>query len=242
MLAWMLYAVMVSALLSLGAFLAERAARLKRAGTRWIWITAILASLALPTLISSVAFELPNVLGEHVASKIVVLRQATTLTLSPAVWITGEPEPASWRVANDTIRNLWLGVSVAMLLALVASGVQLFIRKRRWQRDTVAGASVYVTPDIGPAVVGLLRPRIAVPRWVTHGAANASGGGHRARAVASRRTRSAAVHAARSPCWSSCRGTCRCGGSCGACVTPSKSIATRGYSMAGWTPLTTARR
>ena len=44
-------------LLSVGAFLAERAARLKRAGTRWIWITAIIASLVLPTLISSVAFR-----------------------------------------------------------------------------------------------------------------------------------------------------------------------------------------
>lgn len=167
MLAWMLYAIMVSLLLSVGAFLAERAARLKRIGTRWIWVTAIITSVLLPTLISSVAIELPNVLGERVASKIVVLRQATTLTLSPAIWMTGESEPASWRVANDTIRNLWLGVSVAMLLALIASGLQLFIRKRRWQRDTVAGASVYVTPDVGPAVVGLLRPHIAVPRWVT---------------------------------------------------------------------------
>ena len=43
-----------------------------------------------------------------------------------------------------------------MLLALVASGAQLFIRKRRWQLDMVAGASVYLTPDVGPAVVGLL--------------------------------------------------------------------------------------
>ena len=55
MLAWMLYVIMVSLLLSIGAFLAERAARLKRAGTRWIWITAIVASLLLPTVISSVS-------------------------------------------------------------------------------------------------------------------------------------------------------------------------------------------
>ena len=65
MLAWMLYVVIVSALLSLGAFLAERAARLKRAGTRWIWLTAIVASLALPTLVSSVAIELPDVLAHE---------------------------------------------------------------------------------------------------------------------------------------------------------------------------------
>ena len=31
----------------------------------------------------------------------------------------------------------------------------------------MAGASVYVSEDVGPAVVGLLRPRIVVPRWIT---------------------------------------------------------------------------
>jgi hypothetical protein len=65
------------------------------------------------------------------------------------------------------IKQLWIGVSTAMLLALIASGVQLFVRKRQWRRETVAGALVFVTADIGPAVVGLLRPRIALPRWVT---------------------------------------------------------------------------
>jgi beta-lactamase regulating signal transducer with metallopeptidase domain len=162
----MLYAIMVSALLSVGAFAAERAARLKRAGTRWIWLTAIVASLALPTLVSSLAFELPDVFGDPVANKIVVLRQATTLTLSPAVWMTGEPAPASWRGADDTIRGLWAGVSAAMLLALIVSGALLFLRKRYWKPDTVAGTPVYITEDVGPAVVGLLRPRIALPGWV----------------------------------------------------------------------------
>jgi hypothetical protein len=32
---------------------------------------------------------------------------------------------------------------------------------------TVAGASVYIAPDVGPAVVGLLRPRIVIPAWLT---------------------------------------------------------------------------
>src|SRR5205085_703562 len=102
MLAWMLYVVMVSALLSVGAFLAERAARLKRAGTRWIWITAIVASLVLPTIITSVTFELPDVFGESAASKYVALRQATSEHLSPAVWITGSAEPAAWRSSRTT--------------------------------------------------------------------------------------------------------------------------------------------
>jgi beta-lactamase regulating signal transducer with metallopeptidase domain len=172
MLAWMLYVVMVSLLLSGAAFLAERAARLKRASTRWIWMTAIVASLVLPTLVSSVAFELPDVLGERVASRIVTLREATSTHLSPAMWIAGVGEPAGWRVANGSIKQLWLGVSAAMALALLASGVQLFVRKRRWHRGTVAGASVYVTSDVGPAVVGFLRPRIVVPRWLTEARAS----------------------------------------------------------------------
>ena len=167
MLAWMLYVVMVSLLLSIGAFLAERAARLKRAGTRWIWITAIIASLLLPTVISSVAFELPDLLGENVASKYIALRQATSQHLSPAVWIAGSAEPASWRSSNGVIKQIWLGASVAMLLALIGSGVHLFLRKRKWHHENVSGASVYVTNDVGPAVVGLMRPRIVVPRWVT---------------------------------------------------------------------------
>jgi bla regulator protein BlaR1 len=167
MLAWMLYVIMVSLLLSIGAFLAERAARLKRAGTRWIWITAIVASLVLPTVISSVSLELPDVLGESVASKYVALRQATSQHLSPAVWISGSAEPAKWRASNGIVRQLWVGVSAAMLLALIGSGVLLFLRKRRWRHETVSGASVLVTNDVGPAVVGLMRPRIVVPRWVT---------------------------------------------------------------------------
>jgi len=167
MLAWMLYVIMVSLLLSAGAFLAERAARLKRVGTRWIWITAIVASLVLPTVISSVSFELPDVLGESVASRYVALRQATSQHLSPAVWIAGSAEPAKWRASNGVVKQIWVGVSAAMLLALIGSGALLFARKRRWRYETVSGASVLVTNDVGPAVVGLMRPRIVVPRWVT---------------------------------------------------------------------------
>src|SRR5688572_10668532 len=38
----------------------------------------------------------------------------------------------------------------------------------RWRRETVAGIPVYLTADVGPAVVGLLRPSIALPKWVAN--------------------------------------------------------------------------
>ncbi len=168
MLAWMLYVIMVTLLLSLGAYVAERAARLKRSGTRWIWITALIASLAIPTVIASVSVQLPNVLSPAVAQQAVALRDATTQVLSPVMWISGSAaEPAGWRDFDGLLTLLWRAASAAMLLALVASGAYLLARTRRWRRGTLAGRDVYVTEDIGPAVAGLLRPRIVVPQWVT---------------------------------------------------------------------------
>jgi bla regulator protein blaR1 len=168
MLAWMLYAIMVSLLLSVGAFVAERAVRLTRGRTRWIWLTAIVASLALPTVIASVTVQLPSVMSPAVAQKVVVLREVTTQALSPVMWVSGSAaEPEGWRGFDSVLTLLWRGASIAMLLALFVGGAHLAWRKRRWKQDAVAGAQVYVTEGVGPAVVGLLRPRIVVPRWVT---------------------------------------------------------------------------
>jgi hypothetical protein len=168
MLAWMLYVIMVTLLLSVGAFVAERAARLKRGGTRWIWITAIVASLLLPTVIASVSVQLPSVMTPAFAQKMLVLRDTTTQALSPVFWISGSAaEPTGWREFDALLTTAWRAASAAMLLALVASGVHLMMRKRRWHQGTIAGAEVFVTDEVGPAVVGLVRPRIVVPRWVT---------------------------------------------------------------------------
>jgi hypothetical protein len=60
MLPWMLYVIMVTLLLSLGAHAAERALRLNRGGTRWIWLAAIAASLCMPFVAESVQSWLPE--------------------------------------------------------------------------------------------------------------------------------------------------------------------------------------
>jgi bla regulator protein blaR1 len=168
MLAWMLYVIMVTLLLSIGAFFAERAARLTRGRTRWIWLTAIVASLLIPTVVASVSVQLPDFVSPRVAQKMVVLREATTQVLSPVMWISGSAGvPGGWRNFDGTLTMLWRAASAAMLFALLASGIHVLVRKRRWKLSTVSGAQVYVTEGVGPAVVGLLRPRIVVPRWVT---------------------------------------------------------------------------
>jgi bla regulator protein blaR1 len=168
MFAWMLYVVMVTLMLSIGAWFAERARLLGKRSTRWVWFTAICASLALPTVIASVSVELPNILAEPVAQRIVVLRQETNALLSPVMWLAGSATPPlSWRSSDPLIERIWWGASLAMLAGVVASGLLVVWRRRQWKRTAVAGADVFVTPATGPAVVGLLRPRIVVPEWLT---------------------------------------------------------------------------
>ena len=100
-------------------------------------------------------------------SKIVVLRQATTQALSP-----GDLDRRQRRGAGELARLRWLLATVDGRLRRHAAGAP---RQRRAAVRAQAPLAArhgrrrvgLVTDDVGPAVVGLLRPRIVVPRWVT---------------------------------------------------------------------------
>src|SRR5262249_47224216 len=55
--------------------------------------------------------------------------------------------------------------STAVSLALAGMAALLARRRRRWVRVEVDGVPVLVSGDTGPAVVGLLRSCIVLPRW-----------------------------------------------------------------------------
>ncbi len=168
MLTWMLYVICITLLLSGAALAAERAARLWRARSRWIWVLTILASLAIPTVIASVSVQVPSLLTPTVSRKITALREMTSVHVAPLTWVRDRTvNSATAPNLNRMLQRSWVIVSAALFAALVLNGAQVFWRRRWWRGGTVAGASVYIAPDIGPAVVGLLRPRIVVPTWLT---------------------------------------------------------------------------
>jgi hypothetical protein len=170
MLLWMLYVIFVSACLSGAALAAEHAERIRRGSTRWLWIASIAASLVVPATIASVSVQLPripSIVSSSASRKIVVLRHETMTALSPSSWTGPEVQRLASRPSVDTLlRRSWGAASSGLLLTLLASGAHLYRRKRRWEHGTMAGVPVYLTRNVGPAVVGLLRPRIAVPRWL----------------------------------------------------------------------------
>src|ERR1035437_18023 len=115
---------------SVAALLAERAARQRLAPSRWIWTLAIVASLLLPTVVSSVSIELPSLFSPTVSQKMIVLRDATSVHLPTNLWGVSLTETSS--VATDTdawIKTLWMAASTGILAALVIS-VALVARRK----------------------------------------------------------------------------------------------------------------
>jgi hypothetical protein len=63
---------------------------------------------------------------------------------------------------------LWLWISTTTVLAIlyVAAWLRLALQAKRWPRETIDAVSVVVADDVGPAVLGFLRPCIVLPRWL----------------------------------------------------------------------------
>lgn len=167
MLTWMLYVIVTTLLLSGAALAGERAARLRRARTRWIWVVTIVASLVIPTVIASVSFQVPSLQTPILSRKAIALRDLTSVQVVPLTWVHEHTvNVAATHIENRVLQRTWIAASVALLAALLLNGLQLAWRRRRWRMGTVAGIPVYIARDVGPAVVGLLRPRIVIPDWV----------------------------------------------------------------------------
>jgi beta-lactamase regulating signal transducer with metallopeptidase domain len=170
MLAWMSYVIVVSVLLGLAALALENSARLRQKPTRWLWGTSMIASLLLPLVISSISLQIPQqagIINPATPERIVALRQMTASGLSPSGWLTtavGEL-PASPDI-DRLLQAGWAVASTILFLAILASSVQLNLRRRHWERGNMAGVGVHVSEDTGPAIVGLLNPHIVVPRWL----------------------------------------------------------------------------
>ena len=165
MLAWILYAMCVSLLLGATAWCVERIFRLLRRPTRWLWMTALLASVIVPSAISFVAIELPAGLNDTNEVTLVRFREATTRSLSPERWVQ-DIEIAQSFDADAFIKRAWLLCSLAVSMCTFFVAVYWSRRSERWPERRVGGELVRVAEDVGPAIVGFLRPRIVLPRWL----------------------------------------------------------------------------
>jgi hypothetical protein len=164
---WVLYVLIVSTMLSAAGWLIEQALRQGRFPTRWAW----LAAMTLTALLAYLSFPAPS--ATHASQG--MSRTATWANIQhvapvklpafvpPASTAASYAATTAW---NAVIVRSWLLLSTLILVAVDISGVHVFWRRRGWPMQLIGLHCVGITSDVGPAVVGLIRPTIAIPRWV----------------------------------------------------------------------------
>ncbi|MGD8322204.1 MAG: M56 family metallopeptidase [Gemmatimonadota bacterium] len=158
LLLWMASTALVTALVVGAALLLERAVTARR---RWLWFGALLVGAGLPVLRPLLGRLLPAASPLEVAfGPILPAVRGVAGQLDTAATAAGFAD------ATGILLGAWIGVSV-VLIALVSGGVVRMRRlSRGWRPRALDGMDVLLSEALGPAVVGLFRPRIVLPAWV----------------------------------------------------------------------------
>lgn len=153
--AWMLYVTAVAVVVSLAALAVERGLRLYRLPVRYVWVGATGVSLVVPLA--------------------ALLRSdAPPPEALPAVRVDAWSVPMevmagvghSTAGVDTLLVAAWVAASLITLAVLVGAARRLTRERAAWQPARVHGMPVLVSPGVGPAVVGLIRPAIVVPEWL----------------------------------------------------------------------------
>jgi beta-lactamase regulating signal transducer with metallopeptidase domain len=182
MLLWMIYAVVVGALAAIAGLALERAGRVVRIATRWIWAAAILLAIGL----SMRAPAAPEYAPDDAAFDTGTRAPAAFVAAGWHAWLDGAwqraRESTRWldvargvragggsmlgRVGDRGVIVAWLVLSAMVALAFVGVHVRLRRARARWPRAELHGVEVRVSSRVGPAAIGFVRPEIVVPAWL----------------------------------------------------------------------------
>ncbi|HYR11063.1 MAG TPA: M56 family metallopeptidase [Longimicrobium sp.] len=164
---WMLYCLATGLLLSLAALAMERAMRAFVLPQRWVWAAAMVLMLTLP----AAARWLPRAEISIAAAPVAMDETTQPMTMAASPAAATESGPRVDIAALDRPLTLgWMGLTAAALLAFAGAWAVLERRRRRWRAAEVDGVPVLLSPSTGPAVIGLFRSRIVLPRWVVEDA------------------------------------------------------------------------
>ncbi len=157
-LSWMLASVLFALLVGAAARATESAARLMSWQGRAPWIAAIVASVVWPVLVPLLAARRIVRLAPIIVGGSVVHDVAAQL---PAL-----PVGVSARV-DGALAVCWLVASLVLIARLIHTQWTLARIAESARPSSIDGHAVLVTDAVGPAVVGVAAPRIAVPAWLT---------------------------------------------------------------------------
>ena len=180
---WMLFTLVLSGLVALAVRLWEEVRIAGGRTLRWGWFAGAVAVpiLAfLPTAMPSGGQELlrrmlgpglrgwgPATPGNEGTSPGVVVGEALVLGADAGEgalrWF--ETVPAWATGLSPWLAGLWAAASFGLLLGFLLRYAGLRRARGRWPRQVVAGREVFVSEQVGPGVLGLLRGETVLPRW-----------------------------------------------------------------------------
>lgn len=156
--AWMLYAIVVGALIGAAAVAGERVASALKVPSRFVWVGAFIVAIVWPALSVLRARDSGVGITRTMLPFVVTVQRASAL----AVTSIGR----SWiAVLDATLLIVW-GVATALLLLRMLRALRDLERRRvHWRTERLDDMPVRISPDVGPAVVGLRRMEIVLPDW-----------------------------------------------------------------------------
>jgi bla regulator protein BlaR1 len=168
MLPWMIYAALVAVVLSMAALSGEHAAKQRQWASRGIWLIAMILSLLLPLIMAFASIRIPVAFDTAAPGTMLTLRGATSIPIPAGMFdwnVTGQ-DTSTGHLTDTTISCLWLFLSALVLSIFSIATASLHQQKRRWKEGSLYQTTVLFSPDVGPAVIGILQPRIVVPTWL----------------------------------------------------------------------------
>jgi lipopolysaccharide transport protein LptA len=166
--AGMLYALIISLLLSLAALAVERLLGLSRRPRRFVWLLALIASPLLTCVNLSDSGRAPPPGVTELSNT-----EHATMQASRAHELIGLPQFHSagpfWPVLphwDSALCVLWTLSSAAVLLGMLGTSLQFRHVSDRWPVVQVNGRSIKLAERIGPALFGVWRPQVILPRWI----------------------------------------------------------------------------
>jgi beta-lactamase regulating signal transducer with metallopeptidase domain len=187
MLSIMLYLIVIAALLGTAGLAFEKILTGAQRARRGVWLATLVASIVLPAywLAAGASGEVPGRAAtvETRTTSATVQSEADALTVPGAARSAGPLTLPDWRrwslfgrgylawllesnAFDKPLAIFWIASSLAAALFYGVAWLALHRTAQRWTTARVDGGEVLISNRIGPAMFGLTRPRIVIPRWL----------------------------------------------------------------------------
>ena len=159
---WMVYGLAIGVLLSIAATCVEKLFRMFGHPGRLVWLFALLGTLSLP----AVRWFSSGTVSLQVPADPVDPQSLSVLHAWPNPFETLVSTQPKLAALDSPLVLAWVLFSTLLLFSLLWSSWRLNRERSGWKHGTIGGASVLVSEDVGPAVLGVASATVVLPNWV----------------------------------------------------------------------------